>query len=148
MNLQAALNERNMTMYHLSKISGIPKTTVIDICSGKSSLEKCSAKTVYLIAKALGLTMEDLLVVDDCYDEYGRPADKTYLEHGLPEFLQISLDRYKQAEKDISEGKEVSLLDCYYCELQSDINSCEVNGIITSDHAWYLREKFLNISRC
>ena len=27
-----------MTMYRLSKVSGVAKTTVIDICSGKSSI--------------------------------------------------------------------------------------------------------------
>lgn len=34
MNLQTYLNLKNITKYHLSKISGVPKTTVIDICSG------------------------------------------------------------------------------------------------------------------
>jgi|GEM_PF-695964 len=68
-------------------------------------------------------------------------------ETNLPEFLQIDLDRYKQAQEDIRNGKEVSLIDCYYCELQSSINVCEVERIITTEHAWYLREKFLNIAR-
>lgn len=34
MNLQTMLQEKGMTMYHLSKASGVPKTTVLDICSG------------------------------------------------------------------------------------------------------------------
>ena len=38
MNLQTLLDQRNMTKYRLSQISGVPKTTVIDICSGKSEL--------------------------------------------------------------------------------------------------------------
>ena len=37
MNLQNYLDSRKMTKYNLSKISGVPKTTVIDICSGKES---------------------------------------------------------------------------------------------------------------
>lgn len=146
MNLQTALNERNMSMYQLSKISGVPKTTVIDICAGRSSLEKCSAKTVLLLAKALNCTMEELLTSD--YDENGKPVDKSYLECNLPVFLQTSLDVFKSALKKKNNDEEVTLIDCYYCELQSDINSAEVNNIISSEQAWYLREKYLGLERC
>lgn len=61
MELQKILEEQNMSMYRLSQLSGVPKTTVIDICSGKSSLENCTAKTVYKIALALNCKMETLL---------------------------------------------------------------------------------------
>ena len=64
MYLQTILDQKNITRYYLSKISGVPKTTIIDICSGKSSLDRCTAKTVYQIAKALGCTMEDLMMLD------------------------------------------------------------------------------------
>ena len=65
MTLQMLLDNENITKYQLSKISGVPKTTIIDICSGKSSIQKCSAKTVYKIAKALNLTMENIMELDD-----------------------------------------------------------------------------------
>ena len=69
MNLRTLLNERNMSMYRLAQISGIPKTTVIDICSGKSSIECCNAKTVYQLARALECTMEYLMQLDQAgYD--------------------------------------------------------------------------------
>lgn len=35
MNLKTLLNEKNMSMYRLAQLSGVPKTTVIDICSEK-----------------------------------------------------------------------------------------------------------------
>ena len=38
MTLQNLLDSKNITKYQLSKISGIPKTTVIDICLGKTSI--------------------------------------------------------------------------------------------------------------
>ena len=145
MNLQSALNERNTSMYHLSKISGVPKTTVIDICAGRSSLEKCSAKTVLLLAKALNCTMEELLEPD--YDINGKPVDNSYLECNLPLFLADSLSVYRDALKKQQNGAVVTLMDCYYCELQSDINSAEVNNIISSEQAWYLREKYLGLVR-
>ena len=55
------MREKNLSMYRLSKNSGIPYTTVNDIFSGKTSLEKCSAETVYRLARALDVTMEELL---------------------------------------------------------------------------------------
>ena len=61
MTLNNLLTEKNMTKYQLSKKSGVPQTTVIDICSGKTRLEKCTAETVYRIAQALGVSMESLL---------------------------------------------------------------------------------------
>lgn len=53
MDLQTLLDEKQMTKYRLSQISGVPKTVILDICSGKSSLQKCSARTVQLLAKPL-----------------------------------------------------------------------------------------------
>ena len=64
MTLQMLLDNENITKYQLSKISGVPKTTIIDICSGKSSIQKCSAKTVQMIAKALNRSMEDIMELD------------------------------------------------------------------------------------
>lgn len=61
MTLRDALEQRNMSIYRLAKTSGIPYATVNDICNGKSRLEKCSAETVYRIARALDLPMEELL---------------------------------------------------------------------------------------
>lgn len=52
----------------------------------------------------------------------------------------------KLLEKE-QNGEKVSLMDCYYCELQSDINSAEVNDIISAEQAWFLREKYLGLSK-
>ena len=51
---------RNMTKYRLAVEAGIPHATLNDICSGKTKLEKCSAETVYKLAKALDVSMEML----------------------------------------------------------------------------------------
>ena len=61
MMIQDVLNEKNMTIYRLAKESGVPYATVNDICNGKARIEKCSAETIYRIAHALEITMEDLL---------------------------------------------------------------------------------------
>ena len=52
MIIEDLLNKRNMTKYRLAVAAGVPHTTLNDICSGKTKLEKCSAETVYKIANA------------------------------------------------------------------------------------------------
>ena len=61
MSINELLKQKNMTKYRLAKVSGIPQTTVIDICSGKTKIEKCNAETLYKLAKALDITMEFLM---------------------------------------------------------------------------------------
>ena len=60
MILKDLMNRQNMTKYRLAKKAGIPHATLSDICSGKTRLEKCSAETVYKLAKVLGVSMEML----------------------------------------------------------------------------------------
>ena len=55
------LKKRNLTKYRLSKESGVPQTTINDICSGKTDLEKCTAGTLYRLAKVLGVSIEAIL---------------------------------------------------------------------------------------
>ena len=59
--INTLLHDNSMTKYRLSKLSGIPYTTINDICSGKADIKKCSVDNVYRIAKVLGVTVEELL---------------------------------------------------------------------------------------
>lgn len=61
MIINQLLQRENMTKYRLSKESGVPQTTINDICNGKVELEKCSVGTVYKIAKALQVTVDSLI---------------------------------------------------------------------------------------
>lgn len=61
MTINAMLDQQNMTKYRLAKESGIPHATISDICSGKAQIEKCSAETLYKIAKVLSVSIEDLI---------------------------------------------------------------------------------------
>lgn len=134
MILKDLMNRQNMTKYRLAKKAGIPHATLSDICSGKTRLEKCSAETVYKLAKALNVPME--LLTEDGIRETER--EQAY-EYGLPEYLQHDLDAYKKGLKTHS-----SLLDCLWGELYGSINMAEVSdGIITPEHADYLRKKYL-----
>ncbi|MBD5156723.1 MAG: hypothetical protein HDT13_03700 [Butyrivibrio sp.] len=60
-------------------------------------------------------------------------------EYGLPEYLQHDLDAYKKGLQTHS-----GLLDCLWGELYGSINMAEISdGIITPEHADYLRKKYL-----
>lgn len=61
MIINKLLEQKNISKYRLSKNCGIPYTTFNDICLGKAKLEKCSAETIYKIAKELDVSMESLL---------------------------------------------------------------------------------------
>ena len=67
MTVNELMDNKKITKYRLSKDSGVAYTTVNDICSGRAQLEKCSAETVYRIAKALGVSMESL--IEPCFDK-------------------------------------------------------------------------------
>ena len=61
MTLKRMLEEKRMSVYRLAKMSGVPYATCNDIVNGKTSLERCSAETVYKMAKALDTSMENIL---------------------------------------------------------------------------------------
>ena len=70
MIINELLAKNNITPYRLSKISGVPHATLNDIISEKTKLDKCSAGTVYRLAQALNVSMEDLLdAVNDTTNE-------------------------------------------------------------------------------
>lgn len=59
------LNEKNMSVYQCSKISGIPYTTLLEVVNGKTDINKCSAETVYRLANVFNVSMEQLLEKDN-----------------------------------------------------------------------------------
>ena len=142
MMINRLLEKRNMTKYRLAVDAGIPHATLNDICSGKTKLEKCSAETVYKIANALGVSMEMLTEggLRETKRERIRASERERVyEHGLPDYLQHDLDAYKEGLKNKS-----SIMDCLWGELYGSINMAEISeGVITPEHADYLRRKYL-----
>lgn len=61
MKIKQILEKKKMSIYTLSQKSGVPYATLNDMCNDKTSLEKCSAETVYKISKVLDISMEDLV---------------------------------------------------------------------------------------
>ena len=58
------LSEKKTTVYSLSLDSGVPRTTLTDIASGKADNLECSGKTLLAISKTLNVSIEDLLSLE------------------------------------------------------------------------------------
>ena len=61
MYLNELMNSRNLTRAELSARSNIPESTLRDILNGKAQLDRCEAATLYNIAYALDVSVEDIL---------------------------------------------------------------------------------------
>lgn len=59
--IKKLMKAQNMSMYSLSKNSGIPYATIHDICNDRVKLGKCNAETVYKLARTLNVPMETIL---------------------------------------------------------------------------------------
>ena len=142
MNLNIIIRQSGMTKYKVAKLSGVPHATLNDLCSGKSRIEKCSAETLYRIARVLNVSMESLIetvIIEKEEMQRVQIVRERSYEYGLPEYLQHDLDAYKEALQNNSK-----LLDCFWGELYGSINMAEISdGIITPEHADYLRKKYL-----
>ena len=130
MNLQELIKSNNYTIYRFSKESKIPKTTLLDLCSGRTSIYKSQAITIKKIADTLGVSMEYVMALENNTIDY--------LEFNIPDFLKDSINTFN---KNIN----TSLYDIYFCTLQSDINIAEVGGFVTPNQAWFLRKKYLGM---
>lgn len=76
MHINKILEQKNITKYRLWKESGVPQATISDICTGKTRIEKCSAETIYRIAKMLDVSMESLIApaVQEAEENRKRPS--------------------------------------------------------------------------
>ena len=79
--------------------------------------------------------------------ETGHSENKGYLECGLPPYLQKSLENMKRSWEIEDSGKRDIHWDIYWCDLNADINSAEIDRVISSEQAWYLRTKYLRMER-
>ena len=120
------LAEKKTTVYSLSVDSGVPKTTLTDIASGKADILECSGKTLLAISKSLHISIEELLSLE-------REEAKTL----LPGFLWDSISEYRKAIR-----KGSTLIDCYSDQLNSSINVAEVEHLISKEQANRLRARY------
>lgn len=61
MKLVSLLWEKQLSVYQCAKESSVPYTTLLDIVKEKTRIEKCTAETIYKLAKTLNVAMEELV---------------------------------------------------------------------------------------
>lgn len=61
MLIKKFMDKKGLSIYRLAELSGVPYSTVSDICRGKTKIENCSAKTVYNLARVLDTSVEELV---------------------------------------------------------------------------------------
>ena len=69
------------------------------------------------------------------------------IDSTLPDFLKKSIAAFLIGKEKYESGTGYSEFDMDYCDLQTDINVCEVEQMITSDEAWILRERYLGLQK-
>lgn len=78
-------------------------------------------------------------------DENGKPKDKTYLEKNLPPYLVQSISQMNEHWEKLDSHEIDNEWDLYWCNLNADINSAEIEQEITNEQARYLRKKYLRM---
>lgn len=134
MVINVLMKDLGYTNEFIAKEVNQPIQIIEDLRRRKIKLNQVPLEVTEKIAETLGVTVQMLL------DDEQREIDKEKaFEYGLPGYLQKDLDAYKEGLKSNS-----SLIDCLWCELYGSINIAVINdGVITEEHADYLRQKFL-----
>ena len=145
MSINQLLKQKNITGYRLSKLSGVPQTTVTDICSGKTSLKNCTAETVYKLATVLDVPMETLVAAEL---EYRAPFEifKSNICHMVKDMGDISFIVSILSENKIRRlYNKQWYAECLYLLAMIDYLSRE-NGLPLCEEYNDLRSLKLNVT--
>lgn len=141
MNFNELLLKKHFSQKKLSEVSGVPRTTIVDLCTHKSFIKKCSGDTIYKIAKALKVSMEYLIELDNTYEldpVTFKPKDSSYLEKGIPESIKSLLRKLNNALIN----SDLLKYDKLYIELIQKLTESYDVGEITFEQKEYLLEKY------
>ena len=61
MRIKDIMKKKNISVYRLSAMSGIPYSTLTDIVNEKTKIGKCNVETVYKLSKALDIDMMKMI---------------------------------------------------------------------------------------
>ena len=81
------------------------------------------------------------------HPDTGMPINEAHYECGLPKDLKNSINNMKKSWEIVDSGKNDIHWDLYCCALNADINYAEVENLISSEQAWYLRSKYLRMKK-
>lgn len=134
MKMQTLAAQKNMSMYRLSKKSGVPYMTLNDIWNGKTPLQKCTGETIYRIAQALDVSMEELLEPFMAH----RPSFENYKSavcHRLKELGDVAFLAETLQSGDIRTYYDREwYAECFYLLAMLDYISRENNVPLCTDY--------------
>lgn len=134
MFLNDMVKERNMSIYHLSKISGIPYSTLNDICNSKRNLLNCNAETIYKLSKSLNVSMESL--VEPCLEN--RPSFELFKSnvcHQVKELGNVEFLIYALKQDDIRKYYQRKWYpECFYLLAMVDYISSIIDVPICKEY--------------
>lgn len=142
MNFEQLLLSKNTSANQLSKLSGVPRSTILDMVRGRSDVKKASGITLYKIAKAIGVSMETLIILDSPSDidtVTGKPKDSSYYECSVGEPLKSILRNLKNGIYTKNELKQSYWKD----QLLEEITSLRIRDEIGEDSFDYFYNKYL-----
>ena len=131
MNIDTFLKNKGYTVYRLSKETGISKTTLFDIFSGKSNILDCRVRIIMKIAAALDCDIKELINLEPV-------LYNSVYEENIHSFLKENIAFIKNKR-----NWNNPLFDCYLDEANSSINVCEIENLISREQADYLKNKYL-----
>ena len=105
MDINKIIEQKQITKYRLAKESGVPHATLNDICSGKTNIGKCSAETLYKIAKVLDVSMESLLS-DNLYE---REIKRELEEEMLSKMTKYDRKQYLKEKQRLKEKRTAKI---------------------------------------
>lgn len=87
------MNNSSVSAYRLSKDTGIPYTTISELCTGKTDINKCAADTVYKLASYFECDMKDIMNYVDTLDNYsGKYQKQKFKWSKLDDKLCLSIE--------------------------------------------------------
>lgn len=143
MDIVSELLEKNkMSKYKLSKLSGVPYSTISDICSGKTDIKKSSAETLVRIAHVFKVKPEDMLgklqyPSASVKKENGKKAKKANVTHEIEEaeISRLSVDinaemknKNSESKDNIAEGVDITFVN----KVHERINSVGELGFLVA----------------
>ena len=131
MRIEKLIEERKLTLYELAERSGLSYSMVHNLVKGKSDIRKCSVNTAERIARALDISIEDLIFL--CNPRYTFTwfrSEQCHLVHRKGE-LEYLIDVLENKEIDhywhlcmYAEALyELAMVD--YISRRNDLPRCE-----------------------
>ena len=135
MELNEYLKQINISVYALSKASGVPYSTVLGICRGKANIEECRLGTLRALADALDVNLMDLIDGKLKLKAHRFINDSIHLDvRSLPLSLQKSIAKLEEYDREWDEAfyaeASAMLLEADHCLKEGAISNATYEKLV------------------